>query len=320
MKKSILLYIAICLMLLITSCGEKLNDDYEYEAIKAELSISQTSLSVDASEQTQKVQITSNSYWTATTNASWIYLETSKGKGNSAMSVKFEANPSVTGDRNGEINITDGIHLHTITVIQGKATPVISVSKNSLDFAYSGGSSSISVESNVDWTTTSDANWCKLSTTSSKIIVTVQSNDSYSPRTANITLKNALVSNPPVIQVSQSAPQEPTVGALTISDITKTTANCKFTYNSSDLSVIRTGICYSATESDPTISNQTIYSSVSAYSGTASYSITGLTQNTTYYVRPYVETSIGPTYGNTVQFTTAKIISPEEGDNPTPNY
>ena len=318
MKRRILYLLS--LLLLLTSCDQKLNDAYEYEAIKSELSISQTSLSVDASEQTQKVQITSNSYWTVTTNKSWIYLETSKGKGNGAMSVKFEANPSVSEERNGEIIITDGINLHTLTVTQGKATPVISVSKNSLDFAYGGGSSSISVESNVDWTASSDANWCKLSTTSSKITVTVQSNDSYLPRTANITFKNALLLSPPVIKVSQNAPKEPIIGTLTISDVAKTTANCKFTYNSSDLSVIRTGICYSATESDPTMSDQNIYSSVSAYSGNAFHALIGLTHNTTYYVRPYVTTSIGTTYGSVFSFTTVKINSPEESDNPTPSY
>ena len=120
-----------------------------------------------------------------------------------------------------------------------------------------------------------------------------------------------------MITVSQGAPKEPTVGSLTVSDITKTTATCKFTFNSSDLSVIRCGVLYGLTENSLT---NKIVASKSSYSGTGSFSLSGLTHNTTYYVRPYVETSVGITYGSTVQFTTAKIISPDEGDNPTPNY
>ena len=307
-------------MVLVTSCGEELDDKYDYLAIKSEISVSESSISAKGAESTYRIQINCNSYWTATTNANWLSLSTSRGKGNGTLNLDVEANPSTTSERKGEISITDGIKMLKVTVTQAPVDAVLKVNKSSLDFAYGGGSSSISVESNVDWTASSDANWCKLSTTSSKITVTVQSNDSYLPRTANITFKNALLLSPPVIKVSQNAPKEPIIGTLTISDVAKTTANCKFTYNSSDLSVIRTGICYSATESDPTMSDQNIYSSVSAYSGNAFHALIGLTHNTTYYVRPYVTTSIGTTYGSVFSFTTVKINSPEESDNPTPSY
>ena len=320
MKKYILISIAICLAVSLVSCGEKLSDDYEYQAIKPELKISNTSMTIDANRQTIKVSITSNSYWSATTNSNWIYLENSKGKGNGGINIIVYANPSVSAGRNGVINATDGINEYIVTVTQDKAIPFISANKNGLDFTYSGGTSYINVESNIDWTALSDANWCTLSFSSSTITVNVLSNNSYSPRTANITFRNNYISNPPIIKVSQSAPKEPSISDLTVSDISKTSAKCKFTFNSSDLSVTRRGICYSSTEKNPTTSNQTIYSSGSSYSGTTSFDFTGLTHNTTYYVRPYVMTSVGTTYGNTTSFTTLKIISPDEGDNPTPNY
>ncbi len=319
MKKSFFIYIAICLTVLVSSCEDKLGDNYdEFEAIKPELSITQTALSVNGTEQTQQVAITSNSYWTATTNASWIHLETRNTRGNGPLYVKLAANPSVTTERMGTINVTDGINVLTISITQAPSVAVISVSKNNLDFAYDGGTAGISVESNVDWTAASDANWCTFSTTSTGLKVNVEANNSYLPRTAKITIKHSSVSA--VVNVSQNAPKEPTVDALTVSDINKTTANCQFSYNSSDLIIQKRGVCYSSTKNLPTTSDQCYETTVSSYSGTASYTLSELIHNTTYYVRPYVVTSVGTTYGNVAQFTTLNIISPNESDNPTPNY
>lgn len=235
MKKYILISIATCLAVSLGSCGEKLSDDYEYQAIKPELKISNTSMTIDANRQTVKLSITSNSYWSATTNSNWIYLENSKGKGNGSINVIVYANPSVSEERNGVINVTDGINGY-------------------------------------------------------------------------------------IVQVTQDKAKEPSVSDLSVSDITKTTAECKFTFNSSDLSVTRSGICYSSSEKNPTTNNQNIYYSIFSYNGATSFDLTGLTHNTTYYVRPYVVTSAGTTYGNTTSFTTLKANSPDEGDNPTPNY
>ena len=315
MKKPILIYIAICLTVLVSSCGEKLNDDYDYLAIKSELSVNESSVSVKGTGQTGKIQIRCNSYWTATTNSNWILLAANSGKGSGSLSFTVDANPSATAERSGFVSLSDGITTITITVTQAPVPATITVSKSNLDFTYKGGSSSVNVESNVEWTASSDASWSALSKTSSGITVNVQSNNSYSSRSSNITIKYSSLST--TIKVSQSAPKEPTLGKLTVSDITKTTANCSFTFNSSDLSVIRYGVTYGLTENSLT---NDIYASKSSYSGTASFNLSGLTQNTTYYVRPYVETSVGTTYGNVVQFTTLNIISPNEGDNPTPNY
>jgi len=318
MKKSILICIAICLTVLVTSCGDKLNDEYDYLAIKPELSVSESSLSARGDKQSLSIQINCNSFWTAATNSNWIHLNSNGGKGRGTLYLKVDANPSATSERLDFVNVSDGINSIRITVTQAPVPVTITVSKSDLDFTYIGGSSSISVESNVDWTASSDANWCTLSKTSSGITATVPANNSYSPRTAKIAIKYSSVST--IVNVSQSAPKEPTVDALTVSGITKTTANCQFSYNSSDLKVQKRGVCYSSTNSLPTTSDKSYETSVSTYSGTASFNLSGLTLNTTYYVRPYVETSVGITYGNVVQFTTLSIISPNESDNPTPNY
>ena len=71
--------------------------------------------------------------------------------------------------------------------------------------------------------------------------------------------------------------------------------------NDGNATVTARGVCWS-TSHNPTVSN----SHTTDGSGTGSFtsSITGLSQNTTYYVRAYATNSVGTAYGNEVSFTT----------------
>lgn len=324
MKKTILLYLTLCMAMLMASCGKDLKDsddlgvEIEYEAIKSEIDVSETSFSIDASEQTLKIQINCNSYWTAETKSDWFYLGTTNGKGNGTLSVRVYSNPSITATRTDGVTVTDGFKTISIVVTQAPSPEQLSLSEDYLSFTYGGGNSYIYVESNCEWTATSDADWCRVSNYSSSFYVSAERNNSYTQRTATITVRGSSASN--TVKVSQAAAKEPVVEDLTVSNITKTSADCQFTYSSSDLYIQRRGVCYSTTNKTPTTDDDCKYSSSSSYSGTPTFSLTNLNQNTTYYVRPYVITSVGTTYGKTVKFTTSKSNSPNEGDNPLPNY
>lgn len=320
MKKSIHIYIAFCLMLLATSCGETLDDIYEYDAVKPELSVSVTSLSFPGDGQTGKIQISCNSYWKASTTSDWLIISNKSGKGNAALTIQAEANSSTTQSRTGTIMVSDGISEIKITATQSPSDVILKLSQSSLQFSYNSGSASISVESNVDWTVSSDADWCTASTSSNyaQMSVKVGSNYSYASRTASLTVKAGSVSS--VVKVTQAYPNPPVLDALSVSSVTKTSAYCWFSFTSNDLIVTRSGVCYSSVVTNPTTNDSNIYTSQSSNSSTSSHNLSGLTQNTTYYVRPYVVTSAGTTYGNAVQFTTLNIISPNESDNPTPSY
>lgn len=68
------------------------------------------------------------------------------------------------------------------------------------------------------------------------------------------------------------------------------------------------GLCWSNTTSSPNIINNTTNNG----SGTGSFtsSITGLSANTTYYVRSYATNSVGTAYGTTVNFRTTSATIP----------
>ncbi len=65
--------------------------------------------------------------------------------------------------------------------------------------------------------------------------------------------------------------------------------------------ITQRGVCYSTSPS-PTTANTTIISG--SGTGTFTSNLTGLTANTTYYVRAYATNSAGTAYGNEVSFTT----------------
>ena len=112
--------------------------------------------------------------------------------------------------------------------------------------------------------------------------------------------KNNTWSAPQYIRI---APNENQV-TFTISEATSISQNGA-TFNASvtsNITVTDKGICYSSTNNLPTTSN----SKVSKGSGTGSFSatLTGLTENTSYYARPYAIANGTTYYGEVKTFTT----------------
>ena len=94
----------------------------------------------------------------------------------------------------------------------------------------------------------------------------------------------------------------PTVTTDAISNIASTdaTGGGEVTFDG-NTSVTARGVCWS-TSPNPTLLNN--YTSDGSGLGIFTSSITGLTANTTYYVRAYATNSVGTAYGNEVNFTT----------------
>ncbi len=99
-----------------------------------------------------------------------------------------------------------------------------------------------------------------------------------------------------------STAQSPTVTTSTASNITENSVSCGGNVISDGgATVTARGVCWS-TSHNPTVSNS--YTTDGSGTGSFTSSLTGLTANTTYYVRAYATNSVGTTYGNEVSFTT----------------
>jgi uncharacterized protein (TIGR02145 family) len=119
-----------------------------------------------------------------------------------------------------------------------------------------------------------------------------------------------------IIFLTHSCKKEevPTATTAEISNIASTSATCGGEIISEGTAkVITRGVCWS-TNQNPTISDNITKDSTG--SGTFISHITGLTVNTTYYVRAYASNNIGTNYGNQLSFTTLSVnqISDDEGN------
>ena len=100
---------------------------------------------------------------------------------------------------------------------------------------------------------------------------------------------------------------KPTVTTKVVSDITQTTAACGGNVTSDGgMAVTQRGICWS-TSSNPTVNGN--HTSDGAGTGSFTSNITGLTPNTTYYVRAYATNAIGTSYGTQRNFKTLQTLS-----------
>ena len=96
------------------------------------------------------------------------------------------------------------------------------------------------------------------------------------------------------------------VTTTAVSSITNTSASSGGAVTSTgNATVSAWGVCWS-TSANPTLANSFLQNTVS--SASFSSALSGLTQNTTYYVRAYATNSAGTAYGNEVSFTTANIV------------
>ncbi len=94
------------------------------------------------------------------------------------------------------------------------------------------------------------------------------------------------------------------ITTTTVSSITQTTASSGGSVsNDGGATITAKGVCWSNTTSIPTINNSITTNGAGA--GTFSSSLTGLTSNTTYYVRAYATNSAGTAYGSATSFTTS---------------
>lgn len=96
----------------------------------------------------------------------------------------------------------------------------------------------------------------------------------------------------------------PVVETVSLTDITKTSANVlsEVTYEGTN-NITEQGIVWNTTGSPTTTDNKRASSSTGI--GTYSLSMTGLSENTTYYVRSYAINASGVVYGNELSFTTS---------------
>lgn len=111
--------------------------------------------------------------------------------------------------------------------------------------------------------------------------------------------KTKIVNDPPALTTND-----------VILDVTSTTAQSGGTITSIGSSALTAnGVCYSSSNQKPTISDLKTSDAIITSSYSFVSNLTGLTPNTTYYVRAYATNAYGTAYGSVVTFTTPSTLT-----------
>lgn len=335
MKFALLLGIGCLVSCSMSDWDDDLDSD-DFNAKKPQIA-TVSSIELKGDGTPQRVLITSNCGWVLSLlGADWLWCsDNENGTRNNSLYIDDKSysgavevgkpiyigaspNPSLTQSRTAVATLTDGLNDMEITITQEPMDEQLSVEETSVVFSdYYASTRTVNVNSNIEWSVESDADWCTVSKYNNAVRIQVSNNNSFSTRTATVTVSGEATKA--TISVSQAGASAPVLNNVIVCDITKNSASVSFSF-SSDLRATRYGVCYSSADRMPTTGNNTVERSSSSYGATVTLQLMGLPENTTFYLRPYVETAQGTTYGTALQFTTQKTNSPGEEDNPTPNY
>lgn len=140
------------------------------------VTVSPSTISAPKEGGTYTFNIISNGAWTISYPDEWITISQSAGTGSATITVDIPQNLVLSG-KTGNIEVSTRDNTAIVQVTQERNTGYINVDPSVLEYVYSGGSKSVLVSSNTDWTISNVPNWVSGSTLSgngnSTVIFTV---------------------------------------------------------------------------------------------------------------------------------------------------
>jgi hypothetical protein len=160
------------------------------------LQVTPNSREVGPESGTTSFTVNSNVEWIPSESSTWL---TATKTNSTTISVNFMANTS-TNSRSASIKVSGGGIEKTVSVIQQE--PTLVVNPSSIILPWQGGSSSITVNSNVNWNFTKDASWLNVSKTNNTTLsISCVANSTVNSKTASINVSGGgLVRNITVTQ------------------------------------------------------------------------------------------------------------------------
>ena len=157
----------------------------------ATLQVTPANQNVAATAGTTTFDVTTNSAWTASSNATWCLVTTS-GSGTGQLVANYTENLN-TAVRTATITVTvAGLTPVNVTVTQDAAVLSLQVNPANQNVSAYAGSTAFQVTSNSNWRAESDAWWCTVTPTGAgngTLTATYGQNNAPYPRIANITVE-----------------------------------------------------------------------------------------------------------------------------------
>ena len=134
----------------------------------------------------EMLTLSTNQSWTATKSADWITLSATEGKGDVTLTISAADNPSSKA-RTGSVTLTsaDG---WTANATISQDSRYLTVEIESVSFANSGGTQTVSLSTDGTYDVTSNANWLTFSNYAGSFVITATENTVIEDREANVTV------------------------------------------------------------------------------------------------------------------------------------
>ncbi|MDR3236333.1 MAG: BACON domain-containing protein [Prevotellaceae bacterium] len=164
------------------------------------LEISTSGIAAVADGSTYTVAITSSGAWTAVSSAGWCTVNPASGVGNATLSIAVAASTDAL-ERTANVTVAaNGAKAKTVTVTQAAkdsipasdSVPVLEVNTSSFAVAEGGGTYTVVITSNCQWTVSGNDMWYFVSPASgfgnAILSITVAANGAESVRTSTFTV------------------------------------------------------------------------------------------------------------------------------------
>ncbi|MBC8197012.1 MAG: carboxypeptidase-like regulatory domain-containing protein [Candidatus Marinimicrobia bacterium] len=257
--------------------------------------------------------------WNASTSENWIDIETNSGtilSGNSNINISIIRTNLAVGTYSGNILFTSNGGNQTVNVnVTIPNEPIISVSSSNLDFGSTTNTMTFDVSNSgvndLNWTISDNQDWITTTPNSGTNLGTVNvtiSRDGFSPGdySGTVTVSSNNGSQSVSINMNVPAEQPPTAVVLTDpSNITTNSMTLAWSRNyDSDFAAYR--LYYSTS---PAVTENSSLATTITDNNTNSYTVTGLSNSTTYYFKVYVmDTAQMTTGSNVVSASTSAIL------------
>lgn len=267
---------------------------------------------------TKDVDIRANCSWTiANSSTEWLTVNPASGSGEGR--VTLTAGKNTTGhQRTAVLTIAGGGIERKLTVNQNIPDEELTVNPTEMMFKVEGETKTLNIVSNGNWSI-EKPEWCMVSKTAgfgnAELQVTVSLNESADERTADLVVRGDVAQR--VVHLQQAVAEKAVISSCEMVNITASSADVNIAF-SSVLPATAWGVCYSVTNSQPTLDDDHVDCSGDDKSGSVKVTLKGLKRNTHYYVRPYVTTVVGTQLGAMIEFTTLDDV-PGGDDNVLPS-
>ena len=150
--------------------------------------------------------IETNLAWEVRAADAWLTFDKTSGTGTGAIetiTATAAANPGL--ERSTTVTVTAGAETETFTVNQrGLTLEFVTTELEMIN--YAGGEVVLDVDSNVDWTVSSNAEWLTVEKVENQVKATAVANSAFAPRTAVVTIAGAGITAD--FEVVQDSPYE----------------------------------------------------------------------------------------------------------------